>query len=178
MPHPCVSELSQHWFRWWLVAWSAPSHYLNQCWNIVDYTLRNKLQWKSIKNTRVFIHENVFENVVCEMATILSSGDELKNTWDRWRHETSPDVTGKVLHPRADSRFPSSRWETVLLCNDVSHWLCANLESTVHPIRTHSIDVDVFFPRQLRLFLCSITSVGRSICDHHGGLRDAGSGRL
>ena len=36
MPHPCVSELSQHWFRWWLVAWSAPSHYLNQCWNIVD----------------------------------------------------------------------------------------------------------------------------------------------
>ena len=22
----------QHWFRQWLVAWSAPSHYLNQCW--------------------------------------------------------------------------------------------------------------------------------------------------
>ena len=21
-----------HWFRWWLVAWSAPSHYLYQCW--------------------------------------------------------------------------------------------------------------------------------------------------
>ena len=25
----------QHWFRWWLVAWPAPSRYLNQCWNIV-----------------------------------------------------------------------------------------------------------------------------------------------
>ena len=30
MPHICVSELGQHWFRLWLVAWSAPSHYLNQ----------------------------------------------------------------------------------------------------------------------------------------------------
>ena len=30
---------------------------------------------------------------------------------------------------RADSRFAPSQWETVLLCNDVSHWLGANLES-------------------------------------------------
>ena len=27
------------------LAWSALSHYLNQCWNIVNWTLRNKLQW-------------------------------------------------------------------------------------------------------------------------------------
>ena len=27
--------------------WTAPSHYLNQCWNIVNWTLGNKLQWKS-----------------------------------------------------------------------------------------------------------------------------------
>ena len=26
----------QHWFRLWLVAWPAPSHNLNQCWNIVN----------------------------------------------------------------------------------------------------------------------------------------------
>ena len=30
---------------------------------------------------------------------------------------------------RADSRFAPSQWETPLLCNDVSHWLGANLES-------------------------------------------------
>ena len=24
--------ISQHWFRWWLGAGQAPSHYLNQCW--------------------------------------------------------------------------------------------------------------------------------------------------
>ena len=48
------------------------SHYLNQCWNIVNWTLRNKLQWNLNRNSNIFIHENAFESVVCEMATILS----------------------------------------------------------------------------------------------------------
>ena len=56
----------------WLVAWSAPSHYLNQCWNIVNWALRNKLQWNSNLNSNIFIHKNAIESVVCEMATILS----------------------------------------------------------------------------------------------------------
>ena len=30
---------------------------------------------------------------------------------------------------RADSRFTPSHWEMVLLCNNASHWLGANLES-------------------------------------------------
>ena len=33
---------------------------------------------------------------------------------------------------RADSRFAPSQWETALLCNDVSHWLGANLESALN----------------------------------------------
>ena len=32
---------------------------------------------------------------------------------------------------RADSRFVPSQWETVLLCDNVSHWLGASLESTL-----------------------------------------------
>ena len=32
---------------------------------------------------------------------------------------------------RADSRFAPSQWETALLCNDVSHWLDASLESVL-----------------------------------------------
>ena len=32
---------------------------------------------------------------------------------------------------RADSRFAPSQWETALLCNDVSHWLCTSLESAL-----------------------------------------------
>ena len=45
----CVSKLGHLWFRQWLVAWLAPSHYLNQCWNIVNWTLGNKLHWKFFK---------------------------------------------------------------------------------------------------------------------------------
>ena len=49
-----------------------PSHYLNQCWNIVNSNPRNKFQWNPRRNSFIFILENVFENVVCEMASIWS----------------------------------------------------------------------------------------------------------
>ena len=48
------------------------SHYLNECWNIVNWTLGNKLQWNFNQNSYIFIQENVFENVVWKMAAILS----------------------------------------------------------------------------------------------------------
>ena len=47
-------------------------HYLNQCWNIVNWTLRNILQWKFNRNPYIFILENAFEKVVCKMAAVLS----------------------------------------------------------------------------------------------------------
>ena len=65
VPHICVNESVQHWFR-------ATSHYLNQCWTVVNCTLRNKLQHISNRNTNLFIHENISENIVCEMTSILS----------------------------------------------------------------------------------------------------------
>ena len=51
---------------------AAPSHYLNQCWNIVNLTLGNKLQWNFNRNWNILIPENAFEYIVCEMASILS----------------------------------------------------------------------------------------------------------
>ena len=65
-------NLGHHWFRQWLVTWSALSHYLNHCWNITNSNLRNKLQWNLKRNSCIFLNENAFENVVCEMAAILS----------------------------------------------------------------------------------------------------------
>ena len=50
----------------------SPSHYLNQCWNIVNLTPRNKLQWNIDWNSYISIQENGFEMVVCVMAAILS----------------------------------------------------------------------------------------------------------
>ena len=76
----CIYALIIHqWFRRWLVAWSAPSHYLNQCWNIVNW---NKLQWNHNRNSYIFIQENAFENVVRKLAAILSRPQYVKsNTW-------------------------------------------------------------------------------------------------
>ena len=49
-----------------------PGHCLNQCWNIVNWTRGNKLQWNLNQNSNIFIQENAFENFVCEMASIWS----------------------------------------------------------------------------------------------------------
>ena len=46
--------------------------YLNQCLVIVNWKLRNELKW--YLNTKLFVQENVFENVACDVAAILSSG--------------------------------------------------------------------------------------------------------
>ena len=53
-------------------AWMAPSHYLNQCWNIVNWTLGNKIRWNFNQNSNIFIEENMFENAVCKMLFISS----------------------------------------------------------------------------------------------------------
>ena len=55
-----------------LVAWPALSHYLNQCWNIVNWTIGNKLQWNLNPNLYIFIQENAFEIVIRKLVAILS----------------------------------------------------------------------------------------------------------
>ena len=77
VPHTCGGELGRHWFRYWLGACSAPSHYLNQCWPIVNWnwTFRNKLQWNSNRNTKFFIDVNALENVVCQIGGHFVQGE-------------------------------------------------------------------------------------------------------
>ena len=67
-----LQKTSHHRFRQWLVACPSPSHYLIKCWNIVNWTLWNKLQWNLNRNIYILVKENAFENVVWRMATILS----------------------------------------------------------------------------------------------------------
>ena len=75
-PHICVNELGPHWFRYWFVTYLAPSHYLNQCWLIVNWTLGNKLQWR--------IQENAIENVVCQNGGHFVQGEM---SW-QWRPDS------------------------------------------------------------------------------------------
>ena len=44
---------------------------MKQCWNIVNWTLRNKLQWNFNRNSYIFIQENVSVKVIWKMAAIL-----------------------------------------------------------------------------------------------------------
>ena len=64
--HICVSKLAT------IGSDQATSHYLNQCWNIVNSTRRSKLQWNFNRNSNIFIEENTFEDVLCEMVSISS----------------------------------------------------------------------------------------------------------
>ena len=43
--YSCISELGHHWFRLWLVACSAPSLCLNQCWLIVNSLMADLWVW-------------------------------------------------------------------------------------------------------------------------------------
>ena len=54
-------------------------HYLNQYWHIDNWTPRNKFQWHFNRNSNIFVQENAVENVVCEMASILSRPQWVKS---------------------------------------------------------------------------------------------------
>ena len=56
-----VVQLSPHQLRWWLVACSAQSQYLCQCWIIVNLTCGNQLEQNSHHYTKSLWQENVIE---------------------------------------------------------------------------------------------------------------------
>ena len=59
----------------------APSHYLNQCWNVVNWTIGNKLQLNLRRKSYIFIQENAFENAVWKLAAILSRPQCVNTHW-------------------------------------------------------------------------------------------------
>ena len=61
MMHIFVGNLGYQWFRCWLVVCSAPSHYLKECWNNVNWIHGTKPQWNFNWNLNIFIEENAFE---------------------------------------------------------------------------------------------------------------------
>ena len=70
--HICVGHLTIINSNNGLFSWSAPNQYLNQWWNIVNWTLGNKLQWKFSRNSYIFVQRNAFENVTCKIPSISS----------------------------------------------------------------------------------------------------------
>ena len=63
-------------------------------------------------------------------------------TWQSTRKVTPVTAAGwhdSLLVSRADSRIAPSQWETALLCNSVSHWLGASLESALSKLILQSL---------------------------------------
>ena len=60
----CINELFHHWFGYWLVAQSVPSHYLAQQWIVVKRIIRNKIFRNLHKNAIIFSQENPL-NMTC-----------------------------------------------------------------------------------------------------------------
>ena len=81
----------------WLVACLALTHYLNQCWHVVNGFIRNKLQWNLDENSNIFIQENVSENVVCNMSAILSQSQGVKHPLSLWTNHKNPSALALLL---------------------------------------------------------------------------------
>ena len=112
---------------------TAPSHYLNQCWLIIS-----KVFWYSHKNhfkgkAHDIYLQYEFENLWFEITVISPRGQWVKYTNFVWRGRPFCSVLNVLsqLQNRAESRFAPSQWETALLCNDISRWLGASLESVL-----------------------------------------------
>ena len=97
VPHICVNELGHHWFRQWLVACSVPSHCLNQCWLIVNWTPGNIFQWNLNRNSIIFIQDkrpvglSSFVNCPPVVASFLTQRQ--LSVIAGWQH------MGRVPHP-------------------------------------------------------------------------------
>ena len=98
--------------------------YQNQCWSIINWTHRNKLQWNLNRKLYIFIHENAFQNVVCKMAVILS------------RPQCAKYSPCYVADPTKDST-KNCRWNCSIDCLNLAISLC------VFPTHLHIIDLSL-----------------------------------
>ena len=108
-------------------AWSMPSHYLNQCWNIVNWTHSNKLQWNFHRNVYIFIQENALANDG-KMAAIFLGLNVLKGTaiWPSlrpcsWHYLYFMDCAAYLTHKYMFSSDFS--WCGRLCCWTLTHFL-------------------------------------------------------
>ena len=67
--------------------------------NIVNYTLRKKHQRNVNQNTKLSIHENAFENIVCKIMAILSQPQCVNKSFPSyWRHNDHEGVSNHQPH--------------------------------------------------------------------------------
>ena len=85
MTHICVSKLTITGSDNGLLPGGRQAIIWTNAGILLIRNLRNKLQWNLKQNSCIFIQENAFENVVCEMASILFR-PQCVNLWDFMRY--------------------------------------------------------------------------------------------
>ena len=110
MTHICVSKLTIIGSDNGLPPGRRQAIIWNQWWNIVNWTLMNKLQWNFKRNSYIFIQEKTFENVVCEMAAILSR-----------HHCVKIYIVGQLVRPERILEGFAVLWEQ-LVCSVCFSW--------------------------------------------------------
>ena len=125
--HIYIGKTNHHWFTLWLVAWTAPSHYLKQyciIFLIFHWKHHNKFRWQFNRNSNIFIEENTFENVGCEMFSISSQPQ-------CWLHE--PFFSGLRALVLFILLGFDLLWMITMHCNEsFSNLLLLNLNGTRH----------------------------------------------
>ena len=115
------------------VTWTVPSYYLKQCEIIVNWTMRNKVQWNQNQNSNIFIQENTLENVVSEMASILSRPQWVSIIIILVHYHScqATETQLYILYHRWKLWAPSSQ----VRCNKLQNWQGARLIVSVIAIR-------------------------------------------
>ena len=82
-----------------------------------------------LETLRVCITNN---NVICASYRPRAMSCAIMFCQNLHRMQYHPRIRSREMQYRADSRVAPIQWETALLCNDVSHWLGASLESALN----------------------------------------------
>ena len=110
----------------WIVAFSAIILVLG----IIEHhsKITNPLEW-------IWIYDLQPQLGYPVLSSILRHPAKFMYVW--WRENNT--CCSKY---RPDSRFVPSQWEMALLCNDISHWLGANLESSLKYVEFQGCHID------------------------------------
>ena len=131
-------------------------------WTCCQNQFRLLLSAKSVKSHPLVIYpwlEIWFHYMV--LYIMPSSGDpQLVITWPAEvlpLYSARPSA-GTVLSTkfRANSRFAPSQWETALLCNNITHWLGASLESALKFHVSIEVSLDTLYVYTLYIYMLKI----------------------
>ena len=113
---PSISQLRIFYRKQQMqLIWNSFAHWIPENVKYVKMYIKEHSSWYSCVNGYGVLR--------CELKLKLFLWMDIT-----WLHVNSLYL---LCYSRVDSRFAPSQWETALLCNAVSHWLGASLESAL-----------------------------------------------